>query len=35
MEQLAATLPKEKFEPTPRDEQEDKGLFDRVRDIFG
>jgi len=35
MEQLAASLPKEKFEPTPRDEQEDKGLFDRVRDIFG
>ena len=35
MEQLAATLPKEKFEPTPRDEQEDRGLFDRVRDIFG
>ena len=35
MEQLAATLPKEKFEPTPRDEQEDRGLFERVRDIFG
>jgi molecular chaperone DnaJ len=35
MEQIAATLPKEKFEPTPRDEQDDKGLFDRVRDIFG
>ena len=35
MEQLAATLPKEKYEPTPRDEQEEKGLFDRVKDIFG
>jgi molecular chaperone DnaJ len=35
MEQLAATLPKERFEPTPRGEQDDRGLFDRVRDIFG
>jgi molecular chaperone DnaJ len=35
LEQLQATLPKEKFEPTPRDEQDEKGLFDRVRDIFG
>jgi molecular chaperone DnaJ len=35
MEQLAGLLPKEKYEPTPRDEQEEKGLFDRVRDIFG
>ena len=35
LEQLAAILPKEKFEPTPRDEREDKGLFDRVKDIFG
>jgi molecular chaperone DnaJ len=35
LEQLQASLPKEKFEPTPRDEQEEKGLFDRVRDIFG
>ena len=34
LEQLAATLPKEKFEPTPVD-GEDKGLFDRVKDIFG
>ena len=33
LEQLAGTLPKEKFEPTPIDE--DKGLFDRVKDIFG
>ena len=35
MEQLAAMLPKEKFEPTPREDQEEKGLFDRVKDIFG
>jgi molecular chaperone DnaJ len=35
LEQLATVLPKEKFEPTPRDDHEDKGLFDRVKDIFG
>ena len=35
LEQLSGLLPKEKFEPTPRDDQEDKGLFDRVKDIFG
>ena len=35
LEELAATLPKEKFQPTPADEQDDKGLFDRVKDIFG
>jgi molecular chaperone DnaJ len=34
LEQLAASLPKEQFEPTPVD-REDKGLFDRVKDIFG
>jgi molecular chaperone DnaJ len=34
-EQLAEALPKEKFEPTPREEHEDRGLFDRVKDIFG
>ncbi len=33
-EQLAATLPAQEFEPTPRQE-EDRGLFDKVRDIFG
>jgi len=32
--QLGATLPKEQFDPTPL-EGEDKGLFDRVKDIFG
>jgi molecular chaperone DnaJ len=35
LEQLRATLPEEKFVPTPRDDQDEKGLFDRVRDIFG
>ena len=35
LEQLAASLPKERFEPTPAGEHEDKGLFDRVKDIFG
>ncbi len=34
LEQLASSLPKEKFEPTPANE-EDKGLFGRVKDIFG
>ena len=35
LEQLADLLPKEKFEPTPREAHEDKGLFGRVKDIFG
>jgi molecular chaperone DnaJ len=35
LEQLSATLPHDKFEPTPLEEHEDKGLFDRVKDIFG
>jgi molecular chaperone DnaJ len=35
LEELAATLPKDKFQPTPAAEQDDKGLFDRVKDIFG
>jgi molecular chaperone DnaJ len=35
LEQLAATLPKEEFEPTPLSDHADKGLFDRVKDIFG
>ena len=34
LEQLQTSLPKEKFEPTPVG-GEDKGLFDRVKDIFG
>ncbi len=35
LEQLAATMPKEKFEPTPREEHDERGIFDRVKDIFG
>jgi molecular chaperone DnaJ len=35
LEQLAMSLPKEKFDPTPVEEHSDKGLFDRVKDIFG
>ena len=35
LEQLADSLPKEKFEPTPIVHQDDRGLFDRVKDIFG
>jgi DnaJ-class molecular chaperone len=35
LEQLAATLPKEGFEPTPVGNQDDRGLLDRVKDIFG
>ena len=35
LEQLSSALPKEQFDPTPRDDHEDKGLFDRVKDIFG
>lgn len=33
--QLADSLPQEKFEPTPIVQEEDKGLFDRVKGIFG
>jgi molecular chaperone DnaJ len=36
LEQLAAALPKEKFEPRPHgDEQDERNLFDRVKDMFG
>ena len=36
LEQLAGELPKEKFEPRPRDdEQDERNLFDRVKDMFG
>jgi molecular chaperone DnaJ len=35
LQQLAASLPAEKFEPTPASDQHDKGIFDRVKDIFG
>jgi molecular chaperone DnaJ len=35
LKQLAEKLPKEKFEPTPREEHDERGIFDRVKDIFG
>jgi molecular chaperone DnaJ len=36
LEQLEKMLPKEKFEPRPReDEQDERNLFDRVKDMFG
>jgi len=36
LEQLSKALPKEKFEPRPRDEtQDERNLFDRVKDMFG
>jgi molecular chaperone DnaJ len=34
LEQLAASLPPQEFEPTPR-EAEDRNIFDKVKDIFG
>ena len=35
-DQLSKVLPKEKFEPKPRDaEEDDKNIFDKVKDIFG
>jgi molecular chaperone DnaJ len=35
LEQFAGTLPTDTAAPTPREGHEDKGLFDRVKDIFG
>lgn len=35
LEQFAQTLPKEELTPTPLEEHADRGLFDRVKDIFG
>jgi hypothetical protein len=35
MEQLAKVLPKEGFEPSKSDPEEEKGLFEKVKDIFG
>ena len=35
LQELAGALPKEQFDPIPLDEHADKGLFDRVKDIFG
>jgi molecular chaperone DnaJ len=35
LEQLAESLPNDAYEPTPLEDQNDRGLFDRVKDIFG
>jgi molecular chaperone DnaJ len=36
LEDLAKALPKERFEPRPRaDDQDERNLFDRVKDVFG
>ena len=37
IEQLAKELPQEKFNPRPREEeqQDERNLFDRVKDMFG
>ena len=36
LEQLAKALPKDKFEPRARDAEEDeKNIFEKVKDIFG
>ena len=36
LDQLAKVLPKEEFEPRPRqEEQDERNLFDRVKDMFG
>lgn len=35
LEQLAATLPEHKVKPSAREDEEDKGIFDKVKDIFG
>jgi molecular chaperone DnaJ len=35
LEQLAASLPPEKFKPTAVGDQDDRGIFGRVKDIFG
>jgi molecular chaperone DnaJ len=35
LEQLAATLPETKVKPAARDEEDERGIFDKVKDIFG
>ena len=35
LEQLAATLPEQKIKPSARDEEDDRGIFGKVKDIFG
>ncbi len=35
LEELAATLPEQKVKPKSRDEDDDRGIFGKVKDIFG
>ena len=35
LEQLAATLPEQKIKPSAREEEDDRGIFGKVKDIFG
>jgi molecular chaperone DnaJ len=35
LEQLAATLPDQKVKPQVRDQEDERGIFDKVKDIFG
>ncbi len=35
LEQLAATLPEQKVKPSAREEEDDRGIFGKVKDIFG
>jgi molecular chaperone DnaJ len=35
LEQLAATLPEQKIKPSARDDEDDRGIFGKVKDIFG
>ncbi|MGE0394945.1 MAG: molecular chaperone DnaJ, partial [Vicinamibacterales bacterium] len=35
LEQFAAALPEQPATPTSRDERDERGIFDRVKDIFG
>jgi molecular chaperone DnaJ len=35
LEQLAATLPEQKVKPSAREDEDDRGIFGKVKDIFG
>jgi molecular chaperone DnaJ len=35
LEQLAATLPEQKVKPSSREDEDDRGIFGKVKDIFG
>ena len=35
LEQLAATLPEQKVKPKEREDEDDRGIFGKVKDIFG